>query len=47
MVQYLQDLERLHQIYFNSTSTLFVNGIPSEVGIFSNDSPVAIVESHN
>jgi iron complex outermembrane receptor protein len=31
----------LHQIYFNSTSTLFTNGIPSEVGIFSNDSPVA------
>jgi iron complex outermembrane receptor protein len=31
----------LHQIYFNSTSTLFTNGIPSEVGTFSNDSEVA------
>jgi iron complex outermembrane receptor protein len=31
----------LHQIYFNSTSTLFTNGIPSEVGTFSNDSQVA------
>lgn len=31
----------LHQIYFNSTSTLFTNGVPSEVGTFSNNSPVA------
>ncbi|KAA3615599.1 MAG: TonB-dependent receptor [Calditrichaeota bacterium] len=31
----------LHQIYFNSTSTLFVDGIPNEVGSFSNDSRVA------
>ena len=31
----------LHQIYFNSTSTLFTNGVPSEVGTFSNDSQVA------
>ncbi|MCB0650718.1 MAG: TonB-dependent receptor [Saprospiraceae bacterium] len=28
----------LHQLYFNSTSTLFVDGIPNEVGTFSNDS---------
>lgn len=28
----------LHQLYYNSTSTLFVDGIPSEVGTFSNDS---------
>ena len=28
----------LHQLYFNSTSTLFVDGIPFEVGTFSNDS---------
>jgi iron complex outermembrane receptor protein len=28
----------LHQQYFNSTSTIFVDGIPSEVGTFSNDS---------
>ena len=28
----------LHQIYFNSTSTLFVDGIPTETGTFSNDS---------
>ncbi len=31
----------LHQKYFNSTSTLFVNGIPNEVGLFANDSKVA------
>lgn len=31
----------LHQIYFNSTSTQFVGGIPFEVGIFSNDSKLA------
>ncbi len=31
----------LHQIYFNSTSTLFVDGIPNEVGSFSNDSRAA------
>ncbi|MBD3750218.1 MAG: TonB-dependent receptor [Sphingobacteriales bacterium] len=31
----------LHQIYFNSTSTQFVGGVPFEVGIFSNDSYVA------
>lgn len=32
----------LHQIYFNSTSTIFNNfGIPVEVGTFSNDSKVA------
>ena len=31
----------LHQIYFNSTSTLFVDGIPTETGTFSNDSRVA------
>ncbi|MGB0524240.1 MAG: TonB-dependent receptor [Flammeovirgaceae bacterium] len=28
----------LHQLHFNSTSTVFVDGIPSEVGTFSNDS---------
>ncbi|WP_222981480.1 TonB-dependent receptor [Flagellimonas meishanensis] len=31
----------LHQIHFNSTSTLFVDGVPNEVGIFSNTSRVA------
>lgn len=31
----------LHQIYFNSTSTIFVDGIPNEVGTFSNNSRVA------
>ncbi len=31
----------LHQINFNSTSTLFVDGIPNEVGIFPNTSRVA------
>ncbi|WP_226064965.1 TonB-dependent receptor plug domain-containing protein [Kaistella polysaccharea] len=31
----------LHQIYFNSTSTQFVGGVPFEVGIFSNDSKLA------
>jgi len=31
----------LQQIYFNSTSTLFVDGIPNEVGTFSNNSKVA------
>ncbi len=31
----------LHQIHFNSTSTLFVDGIPNEVGIFPNTSRVA------
>ena len=31
----------LHQIYFNSTTTQFVGGVPFEVGTFSNDSPVA------
>ncbi len=31
----------LHQINFNSTSTIFVDGVPSEVGTFSNDSRVA------
>ena len=31
----------LQQIYFNSTSTLFVDGIPYEVGLFANDSKVA------
>jgi len=31
----------LHQIYFNSTSTQFVGGVPFEVGTFSNDSPAA------
>ncbi|CAH1002225.1 Vitamin B12 transporter BtuB [Neolewinella maritima] len=28
----------LHQLNFNSTSTLFVDGVPFEVGVFSNDS---------
>lgn len=31
----------LHQIYFNSTSTLFVDGVPFEVGTFSNTSRIA------
>ncbi|RMH62738.1 MAG: TonB-dependent receptor [Calditrichaeota bacterium] len=31
----------LHQINFNATSTLFVDGIPNEVGTFSNNSRVA------
>lgn len=31
----------LHQIFFNSTSTLFVDGIPFEVGTFSNTSRIA------
>ena len=31
----------LHQLHFNSTSTIFVDGIPFEVGTFSNDSRVA------
>ncbi|MBE0391266.1 TonB-dependent receptor [Flavobacterium sp. PL002] len=31
----------LHQIYFNSTATQFVGGVPFEVGTFSNDSPAA------
>ena len=31
----------LHQKYFNSTSTLFEGGVPSEVGLFSNNSKVA------
>ena len=31
----------LHQIYFNSTSTQFVGGVPFEVGTFSNDSQAA------
>jgi len=31
----------LHQLNFNSTATLFVDGIPYEVGTFSNDSRVA------
>jgi len=31
----------LPQLYFNSTSTIFVSGIPSDVGTFSNDSRVA------
>jgi len=31
----------LPQLYFNSTSTIFVNGQPSDVGTFSNDSRVA------
>lgn len=31
----------LHQIHYSSTSTLFVDGIPNEVGIFSNTSRVA------
>ena len=31
----------LHQLYFNSTATQFVGGVPFEVGTFSNDSPAA------
>ncbi len=31
----------LHQIYFNSTATQFVGGIPFEVGTFANDSKAA------
>jgi len=31
----------LHQLNFNSTSTIFVDGIPTEVGTFSNDSRAA------
>ena len=31
----------LHQLNFNSTSTIFQDGIPVEVGTFSNDSKVA------
>jgi iron complex outermembrane recepter protein len=31
----------LHQIYFNSTSTQFVGGVPFEVGTFRNDSKAA------
>jgi iron complex outermembrane receptor protein len=31
----------LHQINFNSTSTIFVDGVPEEVGTFSNTSRVA------
>jgi iron complex outermembrane receptor protein len=31
----------LHQIYFNSTATQFVGGVPFEVGTFNNDSPAA------
>ncbi|MCB9054087.1 MAG: TonB-dependent receptor [Lewinellaceae bacterium] len=31
----------LAQIYFNSTSTLFVDGVPNEVGTFSNNSRIA------
>ncbi|MBP4143151.1 TonB-dependent receptor [Flavobacterium sp. P4023] len=31
----------LHQIYFNSTATQFVGGVPFEVGTFSNDSQPA------
>jgi iron complex outermembrane receptor protein len=31
----------LHQIYFNSTATQFVGGVPFEVGTFSNDSKAA------
>jgi len=31
----------LPQLYFNSTSTIFVDGVPSDVGTFSNDSRVA------
>ncbi|TDE43996.1 TonB-dependent receptor [Flavobacterium rhamnosiphilum] len=31
----------LHQIYFNSTATQFVGGVPFEVGTFSNDSQAA------
>lgn len=31
----------LHQMFFNSTSTLFVDGIPYEVGVFPNNSRIA------
>jgi iron complex outermembrane receptor protein len=31
----------LHQIYFNSTATQFVGGVPFEVGTFNNNSPAA------
>ncbi len=31
----------LHQIYFNSTSTQFINGVAAEVGTFSNTSRIA------
>jgi len=31
----------LHQIHFNSTSTIFVDGVPNEVGIFPNTSRIA------
>ena len=31
----------IHQIYYNTTSTLFVNGELREVGTFSNDTPIA------
>ena len=31
----------LHQIYFSATSTLFINGIPNEVGTFGNTSRLA------
>jgi iron complex outermembrane recepter protein len=33
----------LHQIHYNSTSTLFVDGVPFEVGVFSNTSRIARV----
>lgn len=32
----------LHQLYFNSTATQFVGGVPFEVGTFSNDSKAAL-----
>lgn len=31
----------LHQIYFNATSTQFINGVPNEVGTFANNSRLA------
>jgi len=31
----------LHQLNFNSTSTVFVDGIPTDIGTFSNDSKAA------
>jgi len=31
----------LHQLNFNSTSTIFVDGVPTDVGTFSNDSQAA------
>ncbi len=31
----------LHQLNFNSTSTIFIDGVPTEVGTFSNDSRAA------